>query len=113
MSKRLGEGALLRAIRPKVITTFAKKDVATAWDDDSDELDLESGDIATEGVQFVHVECTEDVFLVFNGLTANPTVDGVLYIGDVTHEIPCAGKRYLHYKRGSADGTLTVTAFGN
>lgn len=107
-----GEGALLRVVRPGVVTQFAGKTTTTSWDNGT-ELDLESGDIAVGGVQFVHVHCTEDVYLVANVVATDPTVNGVVYAADLTHEIPCFGQRYLHFKAVSTGGTLTVTAFGN
>ena len=99
---------LMDAIAPTVCTPLGAKTAGAAWDADSGELAI------ADDAELLHVHTTEDVYLLVNSSTDDPTVNGAVYAADQTHVVPCRGCTRLHYKRaGASDATISVSAFGN
>lgn len=63
----------------------------------------------------IHVSVDTATFIVLDGLTSDPTIDGVPYSPDVPHrkryEYMSPTNLYLHYKTVTGTGTIKVTSF--
>ena len=77
---------------------------STAWDV-STEVTI------TGSSHYLHVASDQDVYLVCDATTGDPSTDPAYYIGGMTHIVPCQGQTYLHVKAKSALGAVFVTAF--
>jgi len=64
-----------------------------------------------DGTEFVEVGLTAPAYLVPSMSTTAPTANGPAYATGV-HRIPVAGYKYLHWKRVSANVTVSVTCYG-
>ena len=105
MSYAKGNAAIKAEIHsPANQTALGAKTATTAWDANT-ELSI------TANSHFVDVWCAEDMYIICNILTADPSTDPAIYRGGDTHRIPCRGQTKLHYKAATTGGIISVTAF--
>lgn len=103
------QNEIINVLSPSVNTAKGEKAATASWDNEG-AFDLGS----SHNYVFVDIYVSENAYIILNNIETEPTINGAIYAGGITHRLPCRDLQYIHYKRAAdTNSDIYVSAWGN